>query len=828
MFLLFNYPSTRKTAADSDTMESLQTLSEPADNDSTSIDAMLARDRTFSSRDHKESPRLQSRVPTQNTERGASLSTSEIRSPSHVSGVKMRMRMYKSLGRGNLRSFAPFNAMLSSREREIGTMVPRTLHIRIKQLKFFQSVSKSKTYLAIGVRLRGTKLREMMRSSPIAVDDNAALDIPLDLEFSMEYCHKLKGKPNILQLILQKRKRRSNPYRNIGYLHIPVDEILQKPVYSLAIAYESKTKLKGEVATLLLEVSTEFGINSSAKQADSDGKEGVSDVHMDAVDDIENDIEITDSEDEAEEKAEYGTFQTYLRSGYPVVSALDDEKEQTLSNKIAETMVRVKETGSKLIDRIRTNLRRKSDPEVRPIETPEEPEVNSKNSSRMNSSTLKVEDASCHSEVTGDSSAFYNASIEDQLSLNIEPGFASQKCFCIVDKAPGFGKRLLKWSNGSRMNSLLHSHNVIAVSSPSDVTSAFDFLISKFRTSSRRGSSEIETAKYLKIIIAGGDWCVHAILESFVKLMSKEPRSWDNLYLYAIPVYRSKDPTQHRISQALASQDPIYRSLFFSKEWKSAVQTPEIVEPVFRGIESCISRYVKEASFPQRIPISLALIEEMQSESTQAFKQTQLPFVRDFEVHSAAEDNLLSTLRPILVNIDYWHFSSKKNKIKKTSIKTDLIHLRMSRLSFIDTISDMNSDLGDSKEVSESNRDISEKAPPRASSAIPPTLFDNHKEMDVSVLDEFESKSLTMQIKYLTKDKRRLTNRLVKAPRAKGKPEDVSFIEEQVSKIVISSETGFSATIDGISMSKLKFVSISPEWSGRLKSFPLHGFEANA
>jgi hypothetical protein len=53
-------------------------------------------------------------------------------------------------------------------------------------------ISKVKHYYYVCARMRGTKLKEMLRSRPMIQEENRSLDIPVDIELAIEYPHKIR------------------------------------------------------------------------------------------------------------------------------------------------------------------------------------------------------------------------------------------------------------------------------------------------------------------------------------------------------------------------------------------------------------------------------------------------------------------------------------------------------------------------------------------------------------------------------------------------------------------------------------------------------------
>jgi hypothetical protein len=75
--------------------------------------------------------------------------------------------------------------------------------------------------------MRETKVKHMLRSTSLPVERSNLLDVALDLQFSLEYTHRLKGRPRVLQIILQKKRPGADRFKDAAFLHVMTDELVK-------------------------------------------------------------------------------------------------------------------------------------------------------------------------------------------------------------------------------------------------------------------------------------------------------------------------------------------------------------------------------------------------------------------------------------------------------------------------------------------------------------------------------------------------------------------------------------------------------------------------
>lgn len=111
----------------------------------------------------------------------------------NTDGNILKMKLYSPLKQEPNMGFPTFTYV--KKDRYTTTPI-RTCRVKISQFTSFYT-SKSRYYFFLCARMRGTKLKQMLRSKPMTQQVQEALDVPIDLEFILEYKHKLRVMPSL-------------------------------------------------------------------------------------------------------------------------------------------------------------------------------------------------------------------------------------------------------------------------------------------------------------------------------------------------------------------------------------------------------------------------------------------------------------------------------------------------------------------------------------------------------------------------------------------------------------------------------------------------------
>lgn len=124
--------------------------------------------------------------------------------------------------------------------------IPRQCTFTLTRLTLLKPVAGDVTSVLVAVKMQSSK--RTLRSNDILVPNSGLLDTELDLTFSLQYPHYLKGGGNKLHVILQRRKRYKNRamlgYKTIATGVINMTEVLQRPLErDLELISEEKEKV---------------------------------------------------------------------------------------------------------------------------------------------------------------------------------------------------------------------------------------------------------------------------------------------------------------------------------------------------------------------------------------------------------------------------------------------------------------------------------------------------------------------------------------------------------------------------------------------------------
>ncbi|KAI6189930.1 hypothetical protein M3Y97_00061500 [Aphelenchoides bicaudatus] len=112
--------------------------------------------------------------------------------------------------------------------RENNYTVPRALSMTLIRLTFFKNLEVGNN-IVISVRLQGNK--RTLRSNDISCNVEPGARIDLDISFVIQYAHFMKRKRNILEILIQRRKKYKNRqipgFKSLATGILNLDEIFQ-------------------------------------------------------------------------------------------------------------------------------------------------------------------------------------------------------------------------------------------------------------------------------------------------------------------------------------------------------------------------------------------------------------------------------------------------------------------------------------------------------------------------------------------------------------------------------------------------------------------------
>merc|ERR1719244_1845070 len=115
-------------------------------------------------------------------------------------------------------------------ERTPPNCIPRLCSLTLARLAIFKNLDSDLTSIIIAVKMQSSK--RTLRSNEIPLPSTGLLDTELELAFSLQYPHFLKREGNILQIMLQRRKKYKNRtilgYKTLAVGIINMSQVLQR------------------------------------------------------------------------------------------------------------------------------------------------------------------------------------------------------------------------------------------------------------------------------------------------------------------------------------------------------------------------------------------------------------------------------------------------------------------------------------------------------------------------------------------------------------------------------------------------------------------------
>ncbi|XP_050446133.1 phosphofurin acidic cluster sorting protein 2 isoform X3 [Cataglyphis hispanica] len=161
------------------------------------------------------------------------------------------------------------------------------------------------------------------------------------------------------------------------------------------------------------------------------------------------------------------------------------------------------------------------------------------------------------------------------------------------------------------------NHKVLTTVSPADIRATFTCLVTRIQ---KFCNSSAKPPAPIKVVIAGGDSFINAVLRHYVDLLSFRSPDWQNYMKFLVVPLGSNTLTRY-----LSSIDSKY-SMLFGDEWK------ELLEREGGGsIEGAarVSEYLATANTVLLLPIAEAMVTYRETDDS---SQIFIPFINDVRV----------------------------------------------------------------------------------------------------------------------------------------------------------------------------------------------------
>ncbi|XP_047351870.1 phosphofurin acidic cluster sorting protein 2 isoform X2 [Vespa velutina] len=347
------------------------------------------------------------------------------------------------------------------------------------------------------------------------------------------------------------------------------------------------------------------------------------------------------------------------------------------------------------------------------------------------------------------------------------------------------------------------NHKVLTTASPADIRATFTCLVTriqKFCNSSAKPPSPV------KVVIAGGDSFVNAVLRHYVELLSFKPPDWQNYLRFLVVPLGS-----NTLSKYLSSVDTKY-SVLFGDEWK------ELLEREGGGASegaARVSEYVAATNSTLPLPIAEAMVTYRETDDS---SQIFIPFVNDVRV--GCPDSSSST------SVDLEESNITMSGSPPSLPPPGLPIPPPGRLT-PPSSPNVGQPVREGWEPVELQLDYWSKQTQGEKGKN--TLRQAFRVLHVQRLPPLgEAPGHHLSMNYTTKEKKQKIMRLGKKKEKEKENEPKSQTVDGVTRLICSAKTHnipLRVSIDGTEWYSVKFFQLSAQWQTHIKTFPLALFE---
>lgn len=569
-------------------------------------------------------------------------------------------------------------------EKSSPNCIPRICSLRLTRLIVLKPLENDLASVTIAVKMQNSK--RVLRSNEIESPKGGLGDVPLDLSFMLQYPHFLKRDGNILQVMLQRRKRYKNRpiigYKTLAVGQLNMAEVLQHAGNRELPMYAGVKDHKNVVAkVMMLNISSspvdhEENMNGRRKLASSDADRSP-DIDVDSDEDDNEEDQENWSNDELSDSEP-----TMLEEGHPRPRSVGRSKvrpainrQRNIKQKFVALLKRFKITDEVLdseadhelgdggnpadIDDLIEELEDLSDsePELDTMSVMSTPKPRLRPFFTGRGSTNEIDrqsltdipgrnigsDDSSNSQAERDtdqesSEVAMATSLEvptyNTEHMKVEPRKALLDQLGMVlggadDKLPDSILLIntAEWQGQLLAQKLQDKQlRVICTCSDADVSAAVNFIVSKIQKFCNYNS---RSPHPLKVAIAGGDGFINSVLRPYVEQFSAKPPDWQNYVKFLIIPFGVS-----AIGKYLAHVDATYNSLYADWLWKDTFERTDSTSNKLDSeqLYSRINKYLSSAGGTAQIPIAEAMVmckgKGTEEESCQVF----IPFLCEVKI----------------------------------------------------------------------------------------------------------------------------------------------------------------------------------------------------
>ncbi|XP_076378835.1 phosphofurin acidic cluster sorting protein KrT95D isoform X9 [Megalopta genalis] len=533
-------------------------------------------------------------------------------------------------------------------DRTAPDCIPRLCSLTLTRLVILRPLGSDLTSISIAVKMHGSK--RTLRSNEMAIPPGGMLDTELELQFALQYPHFLKRDGNKLLILLQRRKRYKNRtmlgYKTLAEGVINMAQVLQKQMdlELELVSYKAEKYAGHSVAFARVSV-----VALSSQPVDQD-KRLMNDPNERLCPEYSDEEEEFSSEGEAEGSDSEPTLEMHRRKSR---AKIPNARQRNLKQKFIALLKRrfrvsedldqdQEEIGQKLsergVDRQSDDSSRRADSDSHPENwtdheandppnyvpgSPPKSEQHNKNEGSDKRTRLFARDRGTPGS---------NKSKKHSLSVDLKPpadlnsseprkALVEQLSRVLPDDSLPDAVSLVSLSDpgGALLAARLQerNHRVLTTASPADIRATFTCLVTRIQ---KFCNSSAKPPAPIKVVIAGGDCFVNAVLRHYVDLLSFRPPDWQNYLKFLVVPLGS-----NTLSKYLSSIDGKY-SMLFGEEWK------ELLDREGGGAGECavrVAEYLAVSGTTLLLPIGEAMVTYRETDDS---SQIFIPFINDVRV----------------------------------------------------------------------------------------------------------------------------------------------------------------------------------------------------
>uniref|UniRef100_A0A673XP88 Phosphofurin acidic cluster sorting protein 1a n=1 Tax=Salmo trutta TaxID=8032 RepID=A0A673XP88_SALTR len=500
-------------------------------------------------------------------------------------------------------------------DRSSPSCVPRLFTVTLKKLLMLQELDRDLTSVVIAVKLQGSK--RILRSNEILLASAGLTETDLQLTFSLQYPHFLKRDANRLQIMLQRRKRYKNRtilgYKTLALGLINMAEVMQHPSEGARVL-ALHTTVKDTAVTV-----AEIRVYSlSSQPIDHEvSKAKLSDRSPD-IDNYSEEESYSSEQDGSDDPAHIQVRRrerrnhtvSYLRvplTRQPNIKQkfvallkrfkVSDEVDFGLKHMYVLTNIHLTELW---LDGRHTPKQRRGTPmkERRALSKPLSERTNSSDSERSPelSRTPQVP----------------RKAVYDQLNQVFSSDTALPDSLVLVNTSDWQGQYVSEVL-------LAQKQPVVCTCCGVEIQAALTTLLTRIQKFCNCNSS---TPPPVKVVVAGGQSYLGAILHFFVSQLANKTSDWLSLiHFLVVPL------GCHPVAKHLASLDPRYSSVFLDNAWKDLFSGLEPPHSSGVDVAARIRQYISSVSVTHLLPIAEAMLTCEYKRYDEDSYQKFVPFV---------------------------------------------------------------------------------------------------------------------------------------------------------------------------------------------------------